>query len=59
MVPAAEDYDFYGSTENPIMAAQIDQSVNGLSMTYHHHTGDSASGGGTYASPTQGTLSRA
>lgn len=30
--PQLRIYDFYGSTENPIMAAQIDQSVNGLNM---------------------------
>jgi phenylacetate-coenzyme A ligase PaaK-like adenylate-forming protein len=30
--PQLRIYDFYGSTENPIMAAQIDPSVNGLSM---------------------------
>jgi phenylacetate-coenzyme A ligase PaaK-like adenylate-forming protein len=30
--PNLQIYDFYGSTENPIMAAQIDRSVNGLSI---------------------------
>lgn len=30
--PHLQIFDFYGSTENPIMAAQIDKSVNGLSI---------------------------
>jgi phenylacetate-coenzyme A ligase PaaK-like adenylate-forming protein len=30
--PHLQIFDFYGSTENPIMAAQIDPTVNGLSM---------------------------
>jgi phenylacetate-coenzyme A ligase PaaK-like adenylate-forming protein len=33
--PRLRVYDAYGSTENPITAVQIDQSINGLSLFMH------------------------